>query len=193
MKKFIAALVCLALMVCGSAFASGVDLSTMSEEELLALQAQIDEALAQRPDYSAYTDEELAREAIEVLKEYWRELYADMLERGSQTDGYLAIRSTRVLRVADLSGFEENSLIMSYLDGAEAIVEFLLYTDGWIVAPFYYADDFTVIFYSDGTVKTNICTLDFFRGAFEDYGVSAVFESITDFEAKFNEECYLVE
>jgi len=207
MKKFISALVCLALMVCGSAFASGVDLSTMSEEELLALQAELDEALAERPDYSTYTDEELAREAIEVLKEHWRERLAGLEMWGRQTNGYFAIRSVRVVRFADVSSpewsYEQANITeeqrafieescRNYFSGMEAVVEFTLLTDFYCAAPYYWEDrtgNNTVTFYTDGTVNVGYSPILGFAGIYYDYtSVYNIIESITDFGSKFNEE-----
>ncbi|MDI9519750.1 MAG: hypothetical protein QM308_01120 [Bacillota bacterium] len=122
--------------------------------------------------------------AISALTLKWKELY----QQGKAGDGYLEIAHTRVLKI-DAS---DNAYLSSKFDKGgeiEYIVEFVLFSDYFRSAPYYYHENLydTVLIFKDGTasvMQKNILRL--YSAATYKYDYSDFVKDIVNYGAAFN-------
>lgn len=122
--------------------------------------------------------------AISALTLKWKELY----QQGKAGDGYLEIAHTRVLKI-DASA---NAYLSSKFDRGseiEYIVEFVLFSDYFRSAPYYYHESLydTVMIFKDETasvMQKNILRL--YSAATYTYDYSDFVKGIINYGAEFN-------
>lgn len=120
---------------------------------------------------------EIAEEAVDVLKDFWEDKYqdADYLE-----DGYFEIKNTRVIYIqeTDIQEFENVS----------CIVDFVLYTNYLGTAP-YYLDVGTnnaVVVYRDGTTEVSHNPILIYRSRTYNNDLSGIVDHIVDYHDQYN-------
>lgn len=100
---------------------------------------------------SAAKDERIDK-SVAALKDYWTGYYEEMSESENDRangDWYLEIKNTRLIELGEVE--------KEPLKDVKYVVEFMIYTNFYGVAPYYSSIDVrnTVLIYKDGTVEAS--------------------------------------
>ncbi len=123
--------------------------------------------------------DETVLQAVRELKEAWKQEYAT---KSANADGYFEIKNTRVIHIKDNS--------VPQFENVACIVEFVLYTDYYGSAPYYwnvgYMDSVTV--YKDGTMEVNSMNpLKIYSGKTYSYDFSGFVAAVSDHGSEYNQ------
>lgn len=133
--------------------------------------------------------------AVDALKACWRdEVYA-----GMETDGYLEIKNTRVVKIAGEPKAESEDIqseAEKIFGDVDYIVEFILYADLTGLAPYYQSADSwsCAVVHKDGTVTVPTENpFDDYRAHTYSLDLSGIVESVTDLNQDYNAVYRLME
>ena len=197
MKRFYSLLLMVFLLFSFSSHAE-YDLSGMTNEELAQL---IEEAQNQLNRNQLLEEDEMVQKAVEVLLDYWTQEYndEDKEEWYEQSDGYFEIIHTRVVYLRDSEtayGLNAAKLKDMFPD-SYAIVEFIILTDYYCSAPYYYESGMlggsNIIVHNDGTMEAIFRLLDSIRSRTYDTDFSGIIKSISNLGDKYNGVYHLIE
>ena len=123
------------------------------------------------------SQKELVDDAIKELKSTWENIYDNSKIK---TDGYFAIKNTRVISIKE-NNTEE-------FENIDYIVEFVLYTDYSGSAPYYKNVGIydTVVVYKDGTMEVQRNLINLYRSKYFSNDFSDFIKSIDDYGDKYN-------
>ncbi len=137
-----------------------------------------------------------AAAAVEVLKDYWRN---EVYSFAEELPGYLEIKNTRVVVIADEIGIEdafEQEQAEKCFGGVDYIVEFMLYADMLGAAPYYQnADSWNcVAVREDGSMEVLIENpFDAYRARTYSLDVSGIVADVIDLNQEYNAVYHLLE
>lgn len=126
-----------------------------------------------------YSDE--VNSALTALKSHWTDVYKRSEEQGLKVDGYLEIKNTRVICLK-----ESFSKALGH-DDILYIVEFIIYTDYFMVSPYYFTNEITVAIFKDGRAEVmdqSLIRQYMINKVYKD--VSGFIESIDDLGGEYN-------
>ncbi len=134
--------------------------------------------------------------AVETLKNCWRD---EVYSFGQELPGYLEIKNTRVVVIADEIGIEdafEQEQAEKCFSGVDYIVEFMLYADMLGTAPYYQnAGSWNcVAVREDGSMEVLIENpFDAYRARTYSFDVSGIVADVIDLDQEYNAEYHLLE
>ena len=186
MKRILALLLTLLLLMSPALADEAIDLTKMTPAELEALIAAAQLELTMQED-------RLIERSIEVLKDYYKSEYEKDYYSG---EGYLEITHTQVIYIKDeIVADEEHAKAAEFFDNVDAIVEFFVLDDRYGTAP-YHAPGYCVMDvcrYRDGTLKVVTAGLiSRYRSRTYTTDFTPIIESISDRNYEFNNTWYLL-
>ncbi len=121
-------------------------------------------------------EDEIVSDAIKVLKNDWLSYY----KTNKDNDGYFEIKNTRLIKI------KNNDTEM--FENVDYIVEFVLFTDYFGSAPYYYSNttNDTVVVYDDGTMKVSPNLIKVYSGRTYNYKFPEYIDSVTDLGSEYN-------
>ena len=117
----------------------------------------------------------IVKDAIGALKTEWKDIYSKY-----DTDGHFEIKNTRVIEIKDND--------ISIFKDVKYVVEFILYTDYYGAAPYYYdiGTSDVVIIYKDGKIEVTGDIFNRYSKSVYSYDYTDIIENIADCGAKYN-------
>lgn len=186
MKRILAMLLTLLLLITPALADETIDLTQMTPAELEALIAAAQLELTMQED-------RLIERSIEVLKDYYKAEYAEMNEyayEDNPVEGYLEILHTQVVYLKDEIVVEEQyANTATIFDNVAAIVEFVVLDDYYGTAS-YYMPTWGVVSVRqlrDGTLEVwKGSMINFYRSRTYTTDFTPIIESISDRNYDFN-------
>jgi len=124
--------------------------------------------------------DDIIEKAITELEKIWVDQYSEH-HSSIKTDGYFEIKNTRVIEIKD----NENEMFKDI----DYVIEFVLFTDYYGSAPYYYNVGIydTVVVYKNGKTEASSKT-PFLQYVVQTYSTdySDFIESVTDYGDKYN-------
>ena len=135
--------------------------------------------------------DEIVSKAIDALTSYWKN---DVYQTSG--NGYLAIKYTRIVYIADVAAQSMPSKAHELFDDIHCVVEFMLLSDYYVTAPFYERAGVyeCVVFHKDGTFEVQqVSPLHTYRANYFETDFSGIVARVSDRNADFNGEYALLD
>lgn len=187
MRRFLVLILCVFFFVPILASAEGIDLSSMSPEELQSLIADAQKQLA-------LSEPEMMERAIDLLKSTWLndDKYGYKSMMSTSQHGYLEILHSQILYISDKAAADESGFFYNMY----CVIDFVLLSDYYGSAP-YYADagiNSSVVVFNDGNmeVRTRSVFAQYSARTYS-YDYSGIISSVRKLGSDYNAVFYLLD